>query len=182
MLFRSSTKQIKAAVAIAKRHGLPEAMHIGASASTGHRWALDEDWIKEYVRGGEGHVPCTVPLVAEPAKKENGRKRASLPSAVRMAVWNKHFGREAGVGECYCCGEQIFQQAFECGHVLAAAKGGSDAVDNLRPLCSICNKSQGDDHMDDFMSVYFPNVRDSKKEPRARIKAKRTGVAPMAID
>lgn len=195
-----SSKQVAGSLAIAKRHGLSRALHIGASAATGHKWAFDERWISEYASGSFGHgeapvaLPATVlpaPLLAlnvppnvPPTRVKDARKRASLPSAVRMAVWNAYFGREAGVGQCYCCGEQIFQQAFECGHVVAAAKGGSDAVDNLRPVCSICNKSQGDDHMDDFISVYFPREKPASghaKEistPRIRIRAKRSVVPP----
>jgi len=211
-----STKVVAASAVVAKRHGLPESMHIGAAASTGHRWAFDEGWISEYVRGTSSQLPPprnrseSLEAPAKEKERKDPRKRASLPSAVRMAVWNAYFGREAGVGECYCCGEKIFQQAFECGHVVAAAKGGSDAVDNLRPLCSICNRSQGDDHMDDFIAVYFPtsgshgargsndgaNGEKEKEKDRARMRVKRSrpliksvdgsaeggGLAPMVIE
>lgn len=195
------SKQVAAAETIANRHGLPEALHVGAAAGTGHAWAFDESWISEYSREErlEAHhaatpvkAPCGEATKVRPEKvRDIPRKRASLPSAVRMAVWNKHFGREAGVGECYCCSEKIYQQAFECGHVLASAKGGSDAVDNLRPVCQLCNKSMSDDHMDDFMRIYFPHsiplsnveiVEQREKEPRVRLRAKRTGVTPMMID
>ena len=163
-----TTKQVAASMAIAKRHGLPEAIHIGASASTGHRWAFNEGWIGEFMQGSsiprkEADADAEAQLAPLPSRRhttpstQGARKRASLPTAVRMAVWNRHFRKESGVGKCYCCAGVIFQQGFECGHVVAAAKGGSDAIDNLRPVCSICNKSQGDDHMDDFIAVYFPN-------------------------
>jgi 5-methylcytosine-specific restriction endonuclease McrA len=196
-----SAKQVVAADAIANRHGLSGALHIGAVAAAGHPWAFDESWISEYSQEERITSPdhqttrralnevCGCPpkggyeYVPENKRALSGsspvRKRASLPSAVRMAVWNKHFGREAGAGECYCCREKIYQQAFECGHILAAAKGGSDAIDNLRPLCRNCNLSMRDDHMDDFMRIYFPNSVDDKvpetKEPRIRIRAKRSG-------
>lgn len=204
-----SAKQVVAAEAIASRHGLDEALHVGAAAAGGHTWAFDEAWISEYSREDRfasiGIAMQTLrrdSIVPQERQKLSGsspvRKRASLPSAVRMALWNKYFGREAGVGECYCCREKIYQQAFECGHVLAAAKGGSDAIDNLRPLCSVCNRSQGDDHMDDFISVYFPHSETRKgyghghehehepprepREPRVRLRARRTGVSPMIVD
>ena len=211
-----TAKQVVAADAIADRHGLPEALYVGAAAAGGHAWVFDEAWISEFSREERidgsfsvGHVPPSDPsslLLASrlPSSRfpttrlpesqapvsidleirrksvafdlpgasvkggspERSRKRASIPSAVRMALWNKHFGREAGVGECFCCGEKIYQQAFECGHVLAAAKGGSDAVHNLRPLCSVCNRSQGDDHMDDFIALYFPHRKPAQNEFR----------------
>lgn len=107
----------------------------------------------------------TVPVIQAPTEIHNStptkaideaRKRTSIPSAVRMAAWNKWNGRTSGVGPCCCCGEEITQQDFECGHVIPASKGGNNGVDNLRPLCRNCNRSMGDDHMDKFMEVYFP--------------------------
>ena len=40
---------------------------------------------------------------------------------------------------------------FECGHVKAKTNGGKNSVENLRPICGICNKSMGTNHMYDFM-------------------------------
>jgi hypothetical protein len=40
--------------------------------------------------------------------------------------------------------------SFQCGHVIAEANGGVIHVDNLRPICSICNQSMGTENMDDF--------------------------------
>jgi 5-methylcytosine-specific restriction endonuclease McrA len=88
----------------------------------------------------------------EPPRK---RKRKSLPAAVRMAVWNRWFGVEKGTGDCQCCGRMVYQQDFECGHVLAHSKGGADTVDNLRPICRTCNRSMGDHDFDTFKDTYW---------------------------
>ena len=67
-----------------------------------------------------------------------------------MALWNRVFGELAGAGQCACCRRTITQQGFECGHVIPVAKGGTDALENLRPICTLCNRSMGANHMDEW--------------------------------
>ncbi len=81
----------------------------------------------------------------------------NLPKAVRAKVWKKYIGLEIGIGECYCCGGDLKQIHFECGHVISRSNGGSDAIENLRPICSLCNKSMGTRNMDEFIDVYNLN-------------------------
>ena len=85
-------------------------------------------------------------------------KRRPIPRAVRFTVWNTYVGKSQGMGECCCCRAFVSQQDFECGHVLAASKGGSDDVANLRVLCHSCNSSMGSMHMDEFIRLYFPDA------------------------
>lgn len=87
------------------------------------------------------------------------RRRVALPLAVRRAVWNQHFGERCGVAQCCCCRAEITQQQFECGHVQAVASGGEDTLDNLRPVCSSCNKSMGTANMDAFMHKFGLNAQ-----------------------
>ena len=45
---------------------------------------------------------------------------------------------------CFCCNvEPITFANFECGHVQSGVNGGDDKIQNLRPICSLCNKSMG---------------------------------------
>lgn len=81
--------------------------------------------------------------------------RKSPPPQVRARVWTSAFGG-AEVGICDCCREKISVEAWECGHVLAAASGGKDTADNLRPVCRTCNRSMGTMHMDEFKKRYYP--------------------------
>ena len=159
-----SPAQVLAAEAIAARHGLSEALHLSAAASGGHAWASDEAWIDAYLALGRAsssssssgrrrEASAQASQASRPPAKR--RKRTALPSAVRLAVWNQWNGAESGMGPCFCCGRAVSQQDFECGHVLAAARGGSDAVGNLRPLCRTCNRSMGERHMDEFRAEYF---------------------------
>jgi 5-methylcytosine-specific restriction endonuclease McrA len=54
-------------------------------------------------------------------------------------------------GKCYMCGKQLSfwnrkngeRGAWEVGHKIARAKGGSDLVRNLVPLCWACNRKVG---------------------------------------
>ena len=52
---------------------------------------------------------------------------------------------------------------FEAGHIRAAAKGGSNTVSNVLPVCSMCNRSMATMQMDQFVERYFPENLQSFK-------------------
>ena len=73
------------------------------------------------------------------------------PLALRNAVW-KTYVQDTTNPKCYCCGvESISTGNFECGHIISKAKGGLTNLENLRPICSLCNKSMGMKDMVQFM-------------------------------
>lgn len=75
----------------------------------------------------------------------------SLSKVIRQLVWNKYIGERNGLGTCWCCrNKTISAFEFEAGHVVPRAKGGPDTVENLRPICSLCNKSMGTENMLDY--------------------------------
>jgi 5-methylcytosine-specific restriction endonuclease McrA len=75
----------------------------------------------------------------------------SLSKVIRQLVWNKYIGERNGLGTCWCCrNKTISAFEFEAGHVIPRAKGGPDTVENLRPICSLCNKSMGTENMLDY--------------------------------
>lgn len=79
-------------------------------------------------------------------------KRKQLGKAERNAVWNTYIGISYGISECYLgCGNPISQQNFECGHIISVATFGDNSLDNLRPICSACNKSIGTMNMHEFV-------------------------------
>jgi hypothetical protein len=86
--------------------------------------------------------------------------RKSIPKSIRERVWKNYFS-VAEKGICDCCRQRIQKSAWECGHVLAAASGGKDTVDNLRPVCRTCNREMGTMHMDEFKSRYYPDAEDA---------------------
>ena len=46
---------------------------------------------------------------------------------------------------------------FEAGHIISHAKGGEDNIDNLLPICSLCNKSMGTENLIDYKLKYYSN-------------------------
>ena len=81
--------------------------------------------------------------------------RKSLPKALRNKVWDHYIGREKGIDKCCCCDNEIDGRHFECGHIIAVAKGGEDVLTNLRPICSLCNRSMGVMDMREFCARYM---------------------------
>ena len=83
------------------------------------------------------------------------KTKAKIPSAVRKIVWNTYIGKDIIKGKCLCCNaEELTGTNFECGHVKSEKNGGEITIDNLRPICSNCNKSIGSKDIDEFMTRY----------------------------
>ncbi len=64
--------------------------------------------------------------------------------AQRRNVWDTHNGKRY---EAKCkvdgCKTIVTVWDFEIGHDKPRSKGGSDTVENLYPICGVCNKSMG---------------------------------------
>lgn len=81
-------------------------------------------------------------------KEENKKvKKQTISKVIKNEVWDKFIGKEKGIGDCFCCNKNIDSKHFECGHIIAESEGGIMAIDNLRPICSLCNKSMGATNM-----------------------------------
>lgn len=145
----ASASTSASAEAVARRHGLAEPLHLSTAARGGHAWAHDFEWVEAFML-----CPHSPAAVVEKTKQRK-RQRRSLPAAVRSAVWNAWNGRDAGVAPCIVCGTCVSQQDFECGHVIASALGGPDTVENLRPVCRLCNRSMGTENLHEFRARYF---------------------------
>lgn len=92
------------------------------------------------------------PIISE--VKSSSTKRKNIPKSLREEVWINAFGKQFE-GYCYVgCGNKIEITNFECGHIQPYSKGGSDTADNLRPICSKCNRSMSNKHMLDYMKQY----------------------------
>jgi hypothetical protein len=93
-------------------------------------------------------------------------KRKTLPQKLRSLVWNKYIGKECGIGKCWCCkSKDIEQMEFQCGHVDSVKNGGSNDINNLRPICAPCNLSMGSTNMFDFMKILGTYEADLPKDP-----------------
>lgn len=78
----------------------------------------------------------------------------SISAALRNAVWINYIGNEKGTSICYCCELQPIDRGnYECGHVISKNEGGPTVLDNLRPICGLCNKSMGTKNMNNFKKI-----------------------------
>lgn len=82
--------------------------------------------------------------------------RKSIPKSLKNKVWNTYIGKDRGTGKCICCDSEIDSKNFDCGHVVAVKHNGKNTLENLRPICSPCNKSMGDENLFKFKDQYFP--------------------------
>lgn len=80
-----------------------------------------------------------------------------IPSIIREQCWNT-WKKECeenqclidGNVPCYVCSQTISSFHFEAGHIISHVNGGLTTVENLRPVCSMCNKRVGTKNMDEF--------------------------------
>jgi hypothetical protein len=93
----------------------------------------------------ENTTPTVVP------RPTNKRRKYKLSKTTRTLVWKKYIGFQTAETLCLCCqSNSINCFDFQCGHVVARALGGDDSVENLRPICSICNGSMRTMNMMEF--------------------------------
>ncbi len=79
--------------------------------------------------------------------KVNKATRPHISKSLRSLVWDKDVGLDKGYTMCLC-GIKIYQVNFECGHIIPHSKGGETVLNNLRPICGMCNKSMGNVNFD----------------------------------
>jgi hypothetical protein len=81
-------------------------------------------------------------------------KKESIPKTIKNCLWINYF-KDSRIGVCQCCKrEQITIGNFHAGHIKAEAHGGKTALDNLIPLCQLCNCSMSTSNVFDFISKY----------------------------
>lgn len=83
---------------------------------------------------------------------------ARVTKGMRVSCWiinnGNTFEAECAVG----CGTKITPFNYEAGHIEAAANGGQNTIENLKPICSTCNKSMATRNMVEYIraSGYSP--------------------------
>jgi hypothetical protein len=102
-------------------------------------------------------IPYLTDQTVIPTYTGKGTDKAGSPCGRKtfgLAVWDRYVGRNVATSMCMVCGIMpIHITMFHCGHVLAKSKGGSDSLENLRPICQSCNLSMGTMHMDEFIKL-----------------------------
>ena len=81
-------------------------------------------------------------------------KKEKIPATLKNILWHKYFETSL-TGICQCCKvESISKAIFDAGHIISEKNGGKVVLDNLKPICKLCNSSMGRTNMDDFMKKY----------------------------
>lgn len=81
-------------------------------------------------------------------------KKQRIPPTIRKVVFNRWSkGRISML--CYCCRiNEIDCHDFECGHIVAEGMGGRICEENLRPICTPCNRSMGTRNMFEYIEQF----------------------------
>ena len=98
--------------------------------------------------------------------------KAKIPAALRQQVWLVYVGKRFE-NKCTVkwCTNLVNPFTFEVGHNVPESKGGTLDINNLRPLCSSCNRSMSDDYTIDE----FSNISNPADNPWICFRFKRTG-------
>ncbi|MCK5211727.1 HNH endonuclease [Candidatus Parcubacteria bacterium] len=84
-------------------------------------------------------------------------KRKTIPKKIKDDLWILYFGEERAQGDCYVCKTKIHISKFEAGHVTSDSEGGQPTIENLRPVCSHCNKSIKEENLYSYKRRHYPN-------------------------
>lgn len=88
-------------------------------------------------------------------------------SRTKKLIFDTWCGSGERIGTCHCCHINKFDCMtgdWNIGHIVSQKKGGSDHVDNLRPLCGDCNREMFDEYMLDYMNRKGFVISDDLKE------------------
>jgi 5-methylcytosine-specific restriction endonuclease McrA len=76
--------------------------------------------------------------------------KAKISKKLKHEVW-VHWFKEAESAVCPC-GTSITEEESHSGHIVARAKGGKTAVENLRPVCALCNLRMGTRNLNEYFA------------------------------
>lgn len=128
-----------------------------------YMWLLEQPEIDDFNINVETYNVKTVEDVIDNYNKIHNFKnkpvkRKRLPLKLRYDVWDRYNGSDNAKAKCYCCRKTIIEKTnFTCGHVESRSMGGSDSIDNLRPICHSCNQSMGRMNMETYVKKYYPD-------------------------
>lgn len=118
------------------------------------RQEIDKKMKQEYCSALQKAIEKVRSPLAQPQQPGAPWKKHQIPKSVRNCLWDEYFTEDHAKGKCYVCQQEIKISNFEAGHVVAATNGGSDNIENLRPLCGLCNKSMGSKNLEEFKTYY----------------------------
>jgi len=102
-----------------------------------------------------------LPNIWDAMKKSKVRKK--VDKNIREYVWQK-YNKNSLLGKCYVCKRPITHDNFDLGHDKAVAKGGSNIVSNLRPICRPCNSAMRTTSIEQYKAKILVEKNTSKKK------------------
>ena len=79
--------------------------------------------------------------------------RKKIPLILKNNVWKKRNGNNME-GKCYVCNKILCYENMECGHVIPHVQNGLSTLDNLEPICKMCNRDMGAMNLNDYKQLY----------------------------
>ena len=76
--------------------------------------------------------------------------RKSISKIKRQKIWRNTYGDKTDAKCCICLYNSVSVFSFQCGHIVALAKGGTDELSNFKAVCQACNLSMGTENMNEF--------------------------------
>jgi 5-methylcytosine-specific restriction endonuclease McrA len=117
---------------------------------------------------------------ASPQKKKGNK----FDKNIRANVWQR-YNKNSLTGRCYVCKRPITNDNFEVGHNKARAKGGTDHLSNLRPICAPCNHGMGTKSIEGYRAKYFAKKSSVTTRVKSRKRSKRStnpfGIRPIGF-
>lgn len=76
-----------------------------------------------------------------------------ISKTLKKIVWKKCLDNK-----CEICEDEISEDQFEAGHIVARAIGGQINIDNLIPICFTCNRSMGIRNAYEYKRDTYPHL------------------------
>lgn len=122
-----------------------EQLYLGLYAHESEDYAYQ--WVKDIVFNKTGE------RIAKPKKP----RRANIPKALKMTIWDEYVGKDKRRALCICCCDREIEiNSCEYGHIVSEKEGGQASVENLLPICGQCNRSMSAEHMGEYVQRCYP--------------------------
>ena len=118
-------------------------------------------WVKDIVFNKTGEK------IAKPKKP----RKANIPKALKMTIWDEFVGKDKRRALCICCCDrEIELNNCVYGHIISEKDGGKANVENLLPICSQCNGSMGAQNMGEYVQQSYPKIWPTSRESNTLIR------------
>ena len=102
-------------------------------------------WVKNIIYEYTGEIIST------------NKKKNYIPKKLKIDVWNRYIGKNKRNTICVCCNiTEIDITNFHAGHIISEKNEGLINIDNIIPICTLCNTSMSSKNMDLYIQTYYP--------------------------